>query len=427
MIGLIVMMSFFSPLSPAETREAPVALTRKEAETRARTRSPRLQAVAQDVAAAVGQSDSQYATLFPKLSLDASYRYNSIVPEIRTGAGSTPLGDHKNYSIGPTLTYTLFDQGSGRNLYRSFESLRQAKEQDHAAAERQVLLATRQAYVQAQLAQREVELVEQSLQFARRQYADISARYRAGSASRIDLLNAEREVSSFELREAQGKSELDTAFTELRAWVGPFGGVEVKLDALEAEAVAQSNRKLTSFGVEHPQLRAQHYLAETAELAADGVGAGRWPLIQLQARTSLDYPNGPNLERIHQNSVGISLSWALLDWGRAGSAADQKRAEALGWRFRRDQAQSDLERDWEKAENRLEHLKQQRESAGKNVRLSESLVQLSEQSYRAGRVNLLDVQSANLKWLEAQVQGARIDAQTLMQIYQLEYLAKESP
>ena len=81
--------------------------------------SATLQAVEADRQAAEKRAASRQSPLWPRLTLDASYKYISEIPALTVAGRSQPLGANDNYSLGPTLNWTLWDQGSLREAWRS--------------------------------------------------------------------------------------------------------------------------------------------------------------------------------------------------------------------------------------------------------------------------------------------------------------------
>lgn len=415
--------SLLASAAVAQNSAHPI-LTLQQAENQALQNSPQLKAAEQDVVAATEQSDAQHSTLLPKLSLEASYRYLSVIPNIPISGTPVPFGSNNAYSVGPMISYTLWDQGGRNRLYNSYKSLAKSRTSDQDNVMRKVVLNTRTAYTQTQLAKQELQLVNESLALSRKQSQDIRARYRTGTASELDSLSAEREVSAYELRQAQGKADYQGAWIELQYWTGDLGSATpLDLQGLTQTAENSSTTQLAPPDITHPLLRSQTLLMESIEYAASSQSSQHWPLIQVQFKSSWDYPNGPIQEQIFQNTFNAAFSLPILDWGRVSSLSSQKRAEALSIEHHKAQTQLDLNRDWQKGQSLLTSLYDQKVSAHKNTQQSKRLADLDYLSYRAGRVTLLDVQAANLKMLEAQVQEARIDARTLNQRYQLQYLS----
>ncbi len=99
------------------------------------------------------------------------------------------------------------------------------------------------------------------------------------------------------------------------------------------------------------------YTKDSLNYGASAQNGTYWPTLQVFAKTSLDYPNGPQLEEIHQNTLGVNLSWTLFDGTRSSDLAAQKRAEASAIDFKREQLQEDLERDYKKADSNLRFIR----------------------------------------------------------------------
>lgn len=398
--------------------------TLADAENRARESSPRLLAARSDATAAHEQARSLEASLYPRLSVDGSYRYVSQVPTLQVGqAPAQRMGDNNNYSLGPTISYTLWDSGASRHGYRSAHNLDLAKDQERLAMERQTLLSARLAYVQAQLSAKELELTEKSLKSALAQSKDIESRYRSGAAARLDALNARMEVSNYELRASQARADYASALAELVAFVGELPADTV-LEPLAATTPSPAS-SLKEAPQEHPQIIAQRRFSEGLAESVGAQRAGYWPALQFQARTSLDYPNGSRPERIRQNTVTLNLSWPIFEFGRTSAAVAQKHAEAESARLRADQATRDLARDWAKARTRYENVCEQVKTTDRMLKEAQDLARVNLETYKAGRISFFEVESANLRLLDTEIRQARVQAQLVSQRQTLKFLEGE--
>jgi outer membrane protein TolC len=146
-------------------------------------------------------------------------------------------------------------------------------------------------------------------------------------------------------------------------------------------------------------------------------------LVQLSAKTTLEYPNGPVLENINQNTFTALLTMPIFEGSRTLHQADQKLKEAQASRFQSEQLKVDLNRDFKKAQDLLQSLKDQQKLAAQDVLKSDEVAKLFYKSYKAGQINLTDVQSANVRALISRVNAARIDAQILNQLITLKALS----
>ena len=285
----------------------------------------------------------------------------------------------------------------------------------------------------------QVRLLAESLRLAQFQYADIQRRVRAGASSRLDGLSAHQDVLTRLAQLRQVRADLAGSLRELANLTGvalPEGDL-LPLDAATAkdlpadvepatlvpllDATALSQKALAAAsggnpGPRHPQLESLADSAESARRAADGARAGHWPKFQVSARSSLDYPNGPILERINQKTVGVTASLSIFEFDRIARETRVQEAQARSLDERRAQTEEDLRREWSRARDQWAALDAQRTIFRRRAAEAEELSRLVYESYKAGQSRYLDVQSANLRVLEAEVQSVRADFQILSQL-----------
>jgi len=444
-LSLVLLLSA-GPVAAAEPATLRIGLD--TALAAAQRNSATLQAFAADRLAAERRAASRQSPLWPRLTLDASYRYISEIPALTVAGRTQPLGASDNYSLGPTLNWTLWDQGSLREAWRSAQAVSRARDADQKATGLQIRLKLRLAYAQAQLALEAVRSLGDSLRLAQSQHADIRKRLRAGAASRTDQLSAHQDVLGRRRQYRQARADLAGALRELFALTGeePAADLSLPLDASAAaglpadveppsvivalDAPEDSMRSLAAAeqrpqDLDPPALRAWTALADSSRRAARSARAGLWPSLQLSARTSADYPNGPILQTINQNTVGLFASLPLFEDGRTRRQAAELEAQATAGDWRREAARRDLARDWLQAKDQLAGLKVQREINRQAAAEARELSRLTYESYQAGRATYLEVQSANLRELEARVQCARTDTQLVMQLSVLASLSEK--
>jgi outer membrane protein TolC len=442
-------------LLPSGARAAPERFSRTlgEAEAQCREHSGSLKAAEASRDAAREQAEAAGAPLYPRLSLEASYFYQTEVPSLTlplpppAPATTLSFGSHSNYSVGPTLTYTLFDAGASRGSWRSARAQAEAREEDLRSVDRQVLFTLRNSYSRVQLGLRQMALTSDSLKLAQAQYRDILLRFNAGAASRLDRSNAHREVLSYQLAFSEAQAGLGASLRDLLALLGeptirdvsrPFPaeagplpeGLEeptlvVSLDSLEQSLNRLGELPLRAPGAGHPQIRSLALYSESAHEASEAQSSALWPRLQLQARSALIYPNGPVIDSAEQNTVAVSLSLPLFEAGFTRSLAGQRAAESLSWEFQKEQRNTDLQRDWQKGREQFQSLQGRRTVVHETVLEAGEIARLTYVSYREGKTNFLDVQAANLKQLQARVNEAQLESSILSQLALLAFLSDE--
>lgn len=433
---------------PAAAEAPRFRLTMVQAEGAARAHSPALRAVIEEGAGSADLADERFAALLPRLTLDGSYRYQTEVPNFSVvpGQPARPFGDHRATSIGPTLSWTLWDQGSLRMTWRAQKARAASADEQRRLAERGAILGARLAYVQVQLAGEQLRELSDSLALAEAQYKEIDNRFKAGAASRIDTLSSHQDTLQRRKLFLQAQAELSASLRELLQLVGQGDGLDlarpldarvssaaprglgeptllVELDGLDAAQSALNAAENAVLDAGHPRAAIYERQAEAARLAASSLNASRGPVIKLQGRASYDYPNGPVLESVSQKSVGLTATLPLFEGRQTARAVSEQRHLAGAAESRRDLAAEELRRDWDVARSALGSLRAQEIVDARSVAETEELTRLIYLSYKAGRSNYLEVQSANLRALEAKVQAARTRAQVLIQLSALANLA----
>ncbi|MEI6805245.1 MAG: TolC family protein [Myxococcaceae bacterium] len=403
-------------------QSATLELSLQNAEQLALQTSDRLKATEIDIDVVKEQENAGFSGLFPKLSLQGNYTYLSTLPSLAIGPPGTQkvtFGDHNNYSVGPTLNYTLWDTFASIKNFQALEKLKEAKKQDYAATKLQILFATRFAYIRVQLALEELHLVTASLELARSQQHDVQNRFKAGAGTQLDKLISNRQVLGFELQLKQKNAELALFSKDLTALLAINSLEDRKLEPLQITLAHLKSIELSAPTKEQPQIKSLRLMTESLTSSASAQTAKLFPTVQLFASSTLAYPNGPVLNQINQNTIGLTLSIPLYIGDPTWHLAASKRREALAAKHRALQLQTDINRDFEKAHDMLSSLDEQKQLATEDVLKSAEVAQLYYSSYKAGRSNLTDVQSANNQALQSKVNAARIDAQILNQLVSL--------
>ncbi len=452
----LIFAAIFFIAAPSAAAAAPpeLSLTLAQAESEALSHSPALKAAQSGLAAATAQVDAQFALLVPQISLQAAYQYQTIVPRLSLAPGlsSFQFGSHDSYSVGPTVSYTLWDQGTLLNAWRSQKALASSQEAQRDLVRRQVLLMTRLDYFQVQLALEQERSLADSLKLAQAQDQDIESRFRAGAASRIDSLTAQEQVverlRDFRAAQVQASAALRTLFAQtgrnqeldasapldarianssppeispptLVVNLEPLGSVEA---AFKLAAEAPMDEAYPGLAVYARQARAQ-------TLASRSLSDQLWPRFALLYKSDYMYPNMPLLESVWQNTAGVSASVPLFEFGRTRRLAAAQKDLAAASLAQEAAAYDDLARDWRKAKDEYAALSDIETLDRESVKDTSQIAELRYSSYKSGGSTILDVETADLNALQAQIGSAQTKTQELIQLATLASLssAKETP
>ena len=410
--------------------------------------SPKLEASRLSYESAKSEAGSLGASEFPRLGLTGNYFYQTYVPIFSSplGGGSIPFGETNNWSAWATLNWDLWDFRSLHSQANSATAASQSQEQAYQATERQVRLAVRLAYFQAQIALEQVRLLGDSLKVAQAQYADIQKQARYGTASRMDQLSSHQEVLNYQRQFRQAAATLAQSLRDLFDLVGekepadfsfpldsrmegkladgvPAATAWLSMDS-EADSLSSLQREASVAPDDNvPQLKTYAYLADSSRFAADAVHSELFPKITLSAQAGYENPDGPILTTVQQNIVSVSVNMPLFDFGQILQDSDSKHKQSQSYLSDLDQARGDLWRDWNKAKDALSSLEYQKALDHTAVDETQELSQLTYSAYRAGTSRFLEVQTANFQALNAKVEAIDNDIQMLMQLSVLSSLA----
>lgn len=439
--------------APAAAQPPLLSLRLADAEKAALAHSPLLKAAEDDLASAEALVDVSLSQLVPRVTLDGSYQYQTVVPKLALAPNAPPVqfGDHDAYSIGPTLSYTLFDAGGLRSAWRSQKALAGSQKAQRDLVRRQAVLLTRLDYFSVQLALEQERSLVDSLRLAQAQYGDIDKKYRAGASSRIDWLSAHQQALDRRRDLRSSEASVSAALRALFAQTGQGQGadlavpmdarvrrplpddvaaptVEVDLEPLESvetELAAAASRPADP---SYPQLLVYSAQAEAQRQAARAAAEGEWPRVLLSFKSDYEYPNMPLLESTWQNTAGVAASMPLFEFGRTRRQADSQRAAAGASESRRQEASDELDRDWSKARDQLSALRDEERIDAESVDETAEIARLRYKSYKDGGSTILDVETADVNAILARVTAAATRAQALIQLATLDSLsAKGTP
>ena len=428
-----------------------LAWSAEQAAARACARSPELEAARAEAEAARASARGAYAAFWPKIDLEGSWRYVTEVPELSlelpgpmpSQVGPIEMGDHVQYAVGPRLDWTLWDSGARRHAWKASRSALAAQAARVESVRRDIVLDVRRTYVRAQTAAARLDVIDEALDLARAQARDIRRRAAAGSAARMDVIASRLEVADRERERLQAQEELILALRALLFRIRPedvddarpaLAGTDAAASAsvvirLESPADSLAGVSAGSGAPSEgrlPQVEVLRHRSEAAEASAAAGRAGRGPRFQVFAKSSWEYPNLTVREEVWQNAAGVSAAWTLFDAGRIGRRAEEQAQQGHALRSRAEDLSKHLHLRREEARDRLARLEREADLLIRRVDDTRELARLTYAAYRAGRVNYLDVQTANLRALRARTEHTANLGARLMQFAVLENLAEEA-
>ena len=334
-----------------------------EAEAIAEVNNPNLKAIASTVEQAQSKLRAQIALWYPNISLNISsfpsYRagqqYSSSNTNSSTYTSITSLDAALDVSwslINPTRTPVI---AAARDSYE------QAKNQ-YLIALRQLRLDANLRYFGLQVADEEVRIGQESVRASLISLRDVKARFRAGVATKLDVLEAETQLAADQQLLSQALADQSTARRSLASLLDlpqdvtptakdPSRVIGTWIPSLQESIIAayafreELNQIILDISIANSNANAELGKVQPFLSVVNNFSSGR----------SYGYTNQPyttneltkNTLWNVDNSIGLTLSWNLFDGGAARSnyRLQKQKADESRYRFaeRRDSIREEVE------------------------------------------------------------------------------------
>jgi outer membrane protein len=312
----------------------------------------------------------------------------------RSKTGDAPSLDQRSISL--TLSYLLYDFGLRAANLESARQLLVAASATQDSTVQAIFIAAVQSYYQEQATMAALDAALESERAAKESFAAAEARYKAGSATPADKLQAQTAYSQATLNRITAAGNLKNAQGTLANMIGMDANRNVPLAPSNTTAMPNDfegdiNALIKEARQRRPDLQAAAAQVRAAEASADVARAADRPTISLSA--SADQYNSAGINS-HGSLVGINLSVPIFT------------GFAPAYRVRAAEAQVDARN----AQLEQLHLQvaldvwtsyQQLTTATQSLRTTADLLNSAEQServalgrYKAGVGSMLDVLNA---------------------------------
>ncbi|MGA9665273.1 MAG: TolC family protein [Gallionella sp.] len=252
-------------------------------------------------AAQVGVSKAAY---LPDVSLSASDNHIT----------GTAVPGMEQRDIGVTFSYLLYDFGARSATLENSRQLLAAAIATQDSTVQSVFLAAVQDYYQVQADSAALDAALESERAAQESFDAADARYKVGSATPADKLQAQTAYSQATLNRITADGNLRNAQGTLANMIGLDANRSVALIPANMAAIPENFEGDISTLIEQarlhrPDLQAAAAQVKAAQANADAVRSSGWPTISLSASSTQYNYSGINS---NDSSVGINLSVPLF-------------------------------------------------------------------------------------------------------------------
>lgn len=370
----------------------------------------KVQLAAEAERAASARKAQSFAALLP--NVDASWGARSFTQDMRTFGLNlnvpipgftmpTFTGPVSVYDLRASATQTVFDFSSIRR-WQSSGVLRKAAKLDSEDAKLQAASAAAKAYLNATRAETAVATAQANVEMAERLLKLSQSQKEAGTATGLDVVRAQVQVSSRKQKLIAAKESLETARLNLLRALNLNMDAEFELtDALKYQPaeIPEPAKAVEMAAASRPDLKAEALRERGAKLSYDAAKFQRLPSVGAFG----DYGSiGTEPTSIRPTrTVGVTVKLPLFDGGRR----DAQRAEA-GATLRTEQIKArdmkqQAEMEVRNAVNALRSTDEQAQVAMESLALSEKELEQAERRYRSGVATSIEVTDAQTRLSEA--------------------------
>lgn len=313
-----------------------------------------------------------------------------------------PFGRRNTYIATFSFSQPLYvggKVGAALRVARHFQAAAKAQMEETQA---EIILQTREAYLNAALAQRLVAIARESRRIAEEHFRQVESFYQAGTASEFDLLRARVDLQNRDPVVTQAENNANLALLELKRLINLPPSQPIKLQSdLRPLPVSVEEDELRRLVRERPALAAVRQNVAIREEAVRIARADLRPTVALVGTLGFqgypDNPLPPSLDSWRKDwSVGLALSVPIFDGFRTRGRVDQALADLNLARVEEARLSEGLELQLEAALAQYRLVRVDLEARRQTVVLAERTLELAEARFGSGLGTQLEVSDAAL-------------------------------
>ena len=429
---LIALFCAFGTTLPASESTAAAnplvqRLTLDDAITRARANSPRLESYGALTRAASESVRGAEAGRRPDLDIQAAYSRNSNVPElILSSPGAPPrvifpnLPSQWRTHVGASLP--IYTGGRVQSQVGAAREAEGASIADRAAALNDLVAETHIGYINVLFARETARVLREAIASYEAHLKDSRAREEVGLAASHEVLAVTVERERAELGRVLADNASAVATANLLRLVGLPPETEVELDPTPADFLAtpvplpvslDDQVKRASAG--RPELEALRARIRSLEATSRVAQSSSRPQAGILAGFDYSNPNPRILplagEWKDSWSIGLSVSWKILDGGRSSASAAQSQAQADALRAQLRDLESRIRLDVTTRRLELGSAVAGKAVALRGIEAAKDAVRVAKDRYREGVLTSSELLDAETRLLRAELEATQTEAQ----------------
>ncbi len=370
---------------------------------------------------AVGNQRIARSGFFPQLTGSASYTrtLRSQFDEISFGdppgggddeLGDLPFGRENQYSLSLSLSQLVFDAGQTAARHRATRAQRRSAEIGVDSALAATFLDVTQAYFDAQLGDRLIQIAESSLAQTEETLRVTEVAFQVGDKAEFDVLRAcvtrDNQLPTLIRR----RTERSEAYLRLKQLLEVPAGDELVLTTGVADPVSRFATASDAAPERRAPVRQAVETVAATEAQVAEARAERLPAVRLTSQyTPVAYPASgfPGIDDFVEDwSVTLGLSVPILTWGRLRGSVQVAQGTLSEARARLEQAREAAALEAQIARNDLAEAEASLASNTSTVEEAQRALQIAQVRFREGISPQIELSDARLQLEQAEVNRA---------------------
>lgn len=400
--------------------QQPVVLTLDKAVELALERNLSIIKTQNDVDAAQSRVLAAYGSYLPTISASGGWDRNQHTGVQRiqgiTIPGATSTSTNNSFQAGVNLGYTIFDGLRREANFNSITSSAISTEQIAARMRQTIINGVEFAYLNVLKFEQLVKVNDENLKRDRQQLERITESNRIGALSLADVYRQQSQVAADEYKVIQAQNDYDNAKADLVALIGLDMNMDYQISdqsistvigSVELNATVEKYKNFNELVKQALSTRPDYLAAkENYDASESGVTAARsgyFPRITASAGYNLSSSEFSKLSDNRNLSWGINLNWNIFDAFQTNQAlqtaiVSKKNSEATV-----KQSERDISVEVKRALLNLEAARKQVEVSQKGVISASQDRKIAEERYNLGAGTLLDLLTASVGYVTAEV------------------------
>ena len=331
-----------------------------------------------------------------------------------------PFGQANTWRVGLVVSQLIYDGGRTRSTIAQARAGAASSRTQLRSLETQVVLQVAEAYYDAALAQRQVDIAAASLALAETTLAETQLNQREGAAPEFDVVRAEVARDNQRTARLQFEAQREIAFVRLKRLLDVPLDQAVELTssldiAAEADVDQLTAAARAAAGLGASETRTAIVSAQQAlrlrQAQLSGAKADRLPSVSASSDLGfVDYPDGffpANTDWRTNWTVGVNVTFPVFDGFRRRAAVRGARAEVVAAEARLADATEQALADDRTTDAGIAAARAVWQTSARTVSLAERAYQIAELRFTQGGSTHLELVDARLSLEQAQLNQAR--------------------